>query len=103
MATSIPKNYPLQEGTTTFTYSTKPLYSVSVAKALHPEIEAGDDEEVIETGLLTNPVPSDFTEHSLQLLETIKEYKGDDVLKSKVISLFLKRKWENHAYKFYLL
>jgi len=100
----IPKHYCIEEEDCAFALGEMPLYSVQIAEQLHPDpVEEGDDGELIETRMVNNPIPVDFTPASLNLLETISEYKGDDVLKLRPITLFLRRKWDRHAYKFFLL
>jgi hypothetical protein len=57
----------------------------------------------VSTSVLNNPVPRNATENSLSLLKFIGECKSDEVVRSKPITIYLNRKWNAFAYRFYLL
>lgn len=56
----------------------------------------------ISTVILNNPVPKNYSESSLTLLEFIADCNSDDVVRSKPIILYLNRKWNAFAYKYYI-
>jgi hypothetical protein len=59
-----------------FGESTKPLYDLQVAEQLHPNDNYKNKAakmSAVQTLVMTNPVPRQFTKNSLKLLELIKD------------------------------
>jgi hypothetical protein len=99
----LPTNYNMAEGVTKFAQSSVPVYGARVASTLHPSTsESSESDPPVKTLMITTPVPGDFTEASLKLLEQIKYCEIDDLLKTKPILFFLKRKWQGRTYQFYV-
>lgn len=70
---ALPTNYNMAEGVTKFAQSSIPIYSASVATTLHhTTCEPEEDDPPVKTLMITTPIPGDFTEASLKLLEQIK-------------------------------
>jgi hypothetical protein len=103
----IPKNYPLKKGDVKFAVSSCPIYGHPIKNALHPEADHayGEDEDLalVDTRIINTPIPRDFSEDSISLLDTIQNLESDEILKSKVITKILDRKWALYGKKFYLV
>ena len=50
-----------------------------------------------------NPVPKNYTKDCLKLLKNIADCKNDEVVRTKPVTMYLNRKWNATAYKFYLV
>ncbi len=94
--------YPISIGAINYSSSEFPLYSQKVKEELHPlsenqELQKEGNEEKEEnesevsnevpifTYLLKNPVPSRFTQKSIELLRLISTTTNDELYHSKVI------------------
>jgi len=66
----MPKNYDIA-GNLYFETSTSPVYTMNVANSLHPKEVDEESEEtyLIETKVITNPIPQDFSKASIDLLD----------------------------------
>ena len=83
--------------------SSMPIYSHSVAKVLHPPLpEDAEDGVLIGTHMLANPIPDDFSEESIKLLQTLKDTNDNDLLVTTPVHIILWRKWNKYGYIFYL-
>jgi hypothetical protein len=103
----IPKNYPLKKGDVRFAVSPCPVYGQPIKNALHPRSESTygeeDDLALVDTRLINTPIPRDFSGDSLSLLDRIQNLESDEILKSKVITKILDRKWALYGKKFFLI
>ena len=73
---SIPPNYNIQGEEVLYAESSQPIYNLQVSKELHAE-EVDDEEEdtqLITTQVINNPVPKDYTEASLEMLDLIRTF-----------------------------
>jgi hypothetical protein len=52
--------------------------------------------------LINTKIPTDFCPESIELLNLISKYEHDEVLDLVVVVQFLKRKWMEFGYKFFL-
>lgn len=99
---TIPTLYPIKR--LNFAESGVPFYSAEVAKKLHnPALAAkkGARNRPISTFVLNNPIPKNFTDEGMKLLDAIIDCSNDEIVRCKPITLFLNRKWDSYAYKFY--
>ncbi len=98
-----PKLFPMARKV--FGRSALPIYDHQVANQLHSKEQQDSkcDLRAVSTYVLNNPVPENYCEDSLALLDAIANSKNDEVVRSKSITLLLNRKWNSFAYKFYLV
>jgi hypothetical protein len=60
------------------------------------------DLALVDTKIINTPIPKDFSGDSISLLDSILKLESDEILKSKVITKILDRKWAVYGKKFFL-
>lgn len=68
---TIPNNYAIDREHTNFSLSTIPIYTLEAKKQLHPDMDSSKESVPIEAMVIHNPIPSDYSESSLKLLNMI--------------------------------
>jgi hypothetical protein len=70
---------------------------------LHPpeQYKKSSKKKPVSTIVLNNPVPRNFCDESIELLGNIVDCGNDEIVRTKPIVIYLNRKWDAYAYKFF--